>query len=154
MWDGRRNCGMQRHHGEGRRRYVSGGEVRATGWKWAKNIRSEVRLRRNEECSEQSKATERREKNVLSEAWLRRSKKRSEWSVATEKWKTFWVKHGYGEVKNVLREVKLRRRRKPESSSWRTKRRIHFVLFTFSLSNNCVFYLAQASGKSKIYIYL
>jgi len=49
-----------------------------------KNIRSEVRLRRNEECSEQSKATEKRKKR-LSEVWLRRSEKRFERSEATEK---------------------------------------------------------------------
>ena len=104
-----------------------------------KNVQSRVRERREKNVL--SEVWLRRSKNVLSEVWLRRSEKRFKWSMATEKWKTFFC------------EVKLRRRRKPESSSWRTKRRIHFVLFLFSLSNNCVFVWLKLQDRAKIYSY-
>ena len=64
MWEGRRNCGMQEHHGECRRRCEKRCEVRATWWKGVKNVRSEVRLRRSEE-------------KRLSEVRLRRRRKKT-----------------------------------------------------------------------------
>ena len=66
------------------------------------------------------------------------------------------MKYGYGEVKNVLSEVWLRRSEKRFERSGVTEKKKarkqqleneeenSFVLFTFSLSNNCVFVWLKA----------
>ena len=70
------------------------------------------------------------------------------------------MKYGYGEVKNVLSEVWLRRSEKRFERSGVTEKKAReqqleneeensFCFVSFSLSNNCVFVWLKASGQSK-----
>ena len=63
------------------------------------------------------------------------------------------MKYGYGEVKNVLSEVKLRKKKKAATEKKKARgqqleneEENSFCFVSFSLSNNCVFCLAQGSS--------